>query len=302
MLYLSTQAFVTGLGSVGAGDEAAANRGAGLAADVFAPQSLDDLGALPVPEAALEAALARLRPLPTELVPWQTALSLLGRYLLGLQGRRGCRTSGVSFCWSSRSLGLGAVEVALLDDEELAPREQPAACDPSRPVRLRLLRRLTQPGSEGLACFAALRALLLLRSGVALVQNAAVGPERVGALRAAIALWLSAGAGPSLDDLRQSEADWLSTLRASALHPDHGSGVIYEARGESEALRYCFSRLAEDANHLHSIWPVLRERLILEANARALGQLGDLRAALSALTHRGRHECSPAGADAGTGR
>ncbi len=291
MLYLSTQAFVTGLGSAGAGDEAAANRGAGSLRMFFAPQSLDDLGSLPVPEAALEAALARLRPLPTELVPWQTALSLLGRYLLGLQGA----PLRLSHEWSelllelSRSLGLGAVEVALLDDEELAPSEQPAACDPSRPVRLRLLRRLTQPGSEGLARFAALRALLLLRSGVALVQNAAVGPERVGGLlRAAIALWLSGGGeGPGLDDLRQSEADWLSTLRASALHPDHGSGVIYEARGESEALRYCFSRLAEDANYLHSIWPALRERLILEANARALGQLGDLRAALSVLTPPG---------------
>ena len=48
----------------GAGDEAAANRGAGSLRMFFAPQSLDDLGSLPVPEAALEAALARLRPLP----------------------------------------------------------------------------------------------------------------------------------------------------------------------------------------------------------------------------------------------
>ncbi|HNN91147.1 MAG TPA: hypothetical protein PKI03_02715 [Pseudomonadota bacterium] len=288
MLYLSTQAFVTGLGHTSSGDEAGSAWAGGAQRMFFAPQSLDDLGALPVPEAVLEAALARLRPLPTELVPWQIALSLLGRYLLGLQGA----PLRLSHEWSelllelSRSLGLGAVEVALLDDEELPQSEQPAACDPSRPVRLRLLRRLTQPGSEGLARFAALRALLLLRSGVALVHNPAVGPERVGGLlRAAIALWLSGGGeGPSLDDLRPSESEWLSPLRASALHPDHGSGVIYEARGESEVLRYCFSRLAEDANYLHSIWPTLRERLLLEANARALGQLGDLRAALSVLT------------------
>ncbi len=282
MLYLSTQAFVTA--SPGTEQAGAAPPPERM---FFAHQSLDELGALPVPEPVLESALQRLRPLSSEMKPWLTALSLLGRYLLGLQSS----ALRLSHEWSellaelSRSLGISSIEVALLDDSELDPSEQPAACDPSRPVRLRLLRRLTGPGSEALARFAALRALLLLRSGAALVQHPAVGPQRIGGLlRAAIALWLSGSPGaPSLEELQPSEQDWLSTLRAIALHPEHTSGVIYEARSEAVALGACFARLAEDANCLHSLWPALRDRLQLEANARAWGQLGDLRAALSVL-------------------
>lgn len=289
MLYLSTQAFVTMAPNPGvAADAQGLSRdSAGQPRMYFAHQSLDELGALPVPEEALEAALSRVRPLASELQPWQTALSLLGRYLLGLQGPplRLSHEWGEIVAELSRSLGISQVEVALLDDGELAVAEQPAACDPSRPVRLRLLRRLTQPGQAAVARFATLRALHLLRGGVALVQHSAVGPDRIGGLlRAAIALWLSGTPGaPSLDELRPSEGEWLSTLRAIALHPEHTSGVVYEARGEAAALLGCFARLTEDATLLHSLWPQLSDRLHLEANARALGQLGDLRAALTAL-------------------
>jgi hypothetical protein len=290
MLYLSTQGFVTATGMPAPHEEAVAYlRDAQLQARMFfAHQSLDELGALPVPEAALEQALHRVRPPAVELLPWLTALSLLGRYLLGLKGAplRLSHEWGELLAELSRSQGIGQLEVALLDDPELDPTEQPAICDPSRPVRLRLLRRLTLPGSEGVARFATLRALQLLRGGFALVQHSAVGPERIGGLlRAAIALWLSGTAGaPSLDDLRPSEQEWLSTLRAIALHPEHTGGVVYEARGEAEVLAHCFAQLTEDATVLHSLWPQLRDRMLLEANARALGQLGDLRAALTALT------------------
>ena len=247
-------------------------------------QRLRDLGALPFADSLLDQTLSRLLPLPSDLAPWQTALSLLGRYVLGLQGP----PLRLSAEWAellseqARSLGMAALDVALLDDDELAPDEQPALCDPSRPPRLRLLRRLAAVGAESQARFAALRALHLLRSGVSLVQQPAIGSQRIGGLlRAAIALWLSGTQGaPRLEDLGPSEQEWLPTLRAIALHPDHSAGLVFEARGESDTLLRCFAALDRDATILHLLWPSLRARLELEASLRALAQLGDLRAAL----------------------
>lgn len=273
LLYLSTLSFL-------AAADSAAKPG-----DI--EQRLTELGALPIPEAVLETALAQRCPLPIELAPFQTALSLLGRYVLGLQGSplRVSHEWGELLSEQARSLGMPSIEVALLDDGELASDEQPALCDPSRPPRLRLLRRLTTSGSEPQARFAALRALYLLRSGVSLVLQSSIGSTRIaGLLRAAIALWLSNTNGaPSIEDLTAEEAEWLPTLRALALHPDHSSGLVFEARGEAEALLTCFSALDRDASLLHSLWPRLRARLDLEASLRALAQLGDPRAALVAM-------------------
>lgn len=263
-----------------------------MAADPAAPtgeidQRLRDLGALPISDAAVDQALSQQQPLPAELAPWQTALSLLGRYVLGLQGP----PLRVSAEWAellneqARSLGIAGMEVALLDDSELAADEHPALCDPSRPPRLRLLRRLTGTGCDSQARFAALRALHLLRSGLSLVQQPAIGSLRIGSLlRAAIALWLSGTPGaPRVEDLPAAEQEWLPTLRALALHPDHSAGLVFEARGEADTLLRCFTALDQDASVLHVLWPRLRARLEREAGLRSLAQLGDLRAALVAL-------------------
>lgn len=283
LLYLGTLSFVTG-------HDASAVQQVGSATALAATsidQRLNDLGALPVPETLLEQTLHRLRPPSVDLQPWQLALSLLGRYVLGLQAA----PLRVSAEWSellselARSQGLGSVEVALVDDAELPQNEQPATCDPCRPPRLRLLRRLTAAGHENQARFAALRALHLLRSGVSLVLQPSVGSQRVGGLlRAAIALWLAGQPdAPRMEDLAPSDQEWLPALRALALHPDQGAGLVFEARSQTAVLMQCFSALAQDANHLHVLWPALRARLELEASLRAIAQLGDLRAAFVAL-------------------
>jgi hypothetical protein len=99
-----------------------------------------------------------------------------------------------------------------------------------------------------------------------------------------------------LSELLPRERDWLSTLRALALHPEHAPGVIYEARAEAESVQRCLKLLVEEPQRLFELWPALIDTVRIEASARALGQLGDLRAALRAL------HPSPPEVDAATAR
>lgn len=252
----------------------------------YADEKLDELGALPVPEVALEAALLAVRPMPPEQAPWLVVFGLLGRHILGLQAAALPSDASArpelaeQLGELGRTLGLTGLEVALVDKVD----GDPAACDPTRPPRLRLVRGLVGDGAQ--TRFAALRALHLLRAGLPLCDRG--GPEGMAALvRAAAALWLEGMPGiprvEIIEELLPREREWLGTLRALALHPEHAPGVIYEARAEVEAIQSCLSVLDSHPGRLSELWPVLLASARLEASARALGQLGDLRAALRAL-------------------
>lgn len=252
----------------------------------YADEKLDEMGALPVPEVALEAALLAVRPMPPEQAPWLVVFGLLGRHVLGLHVSPLPPNSAAGseleeqLSELGRTLGLAGLEVALVDQLD----GDPAVCDPTRPPRLRLLRALVKDGAQ--ARFAALRALHLLRAGMPLCEWG--GAEGMAALvRAAAALWLEGTPGiPRVEDIQEllpREREWLGTLRALALHPEHAPGVVYEARAEVEAIQSCLSLLDGQPNRLIELWPELLASARLEASARALGQLGDLRAALRAL-------------------
>jgi len=254
----------------------------------YADEKLDELGALPVPETALETALMAVRPLSPEQAPWLVVFGLLGRHVLGVQTPEP-PSSARSPEWAqrldelARSLGLSHLEVVLVESQTV----DPAACEPTRPPRLRLLRALT--ADEPQARFAALRALYLLQAGVPLCEQA--GPAEMAALlRAAAALWLEGTPDvPRVEDVEVAqellprEREWLAMLRALALHPEHAPGVLYEARAEAEAIKSCLNTLAEKPQRLAELWPGLMATARLEAGVRALGQLGDVRAALRAL-------------------
>ena len=252
----------------------------------YADEKIDELGALPISEAALESALAAVQPISEAQAPWLAAFGMLGRHVLGMQVPAQGSVSRVPaevaerLLELGRSLGLPYIEVALVAQLE----GDIAACDPTRPPRLRMAQALMKNEPE--MCFAALRALHLLRAGMPLCERG--GPdEMVALLRAAAALWLGGLAGiPRVEDIEEQsgrEREWLATLRALALHPEHAPSVLYEARAEAEAIQACLARLEKEPRCLAELWPALLSTMRLYASARALGQLGDLRAALRAL-------------------
>lgn len=244
-----------------------------------AAQRLERTGPQPVPlrGGALPSPAAELR-------PWLELLELLGGSGLGAPagepatGERDPVGPQASQ-WTSRLLPLGQrvgfprIQVELVDS--LPEGEAPAACDPTRPPRLRLSRHLlaARGADAGPVHFAALRAFHRLAAGEALLRD----PEDLLFLvRAAAALYLP---GVEAEGARCQEL--LGALRALALQP--GPRAIDPAKAAA-ALPPCLAQLEADPLALRRLAPALRAEVELRADASALCGLGDLLAALRALT------------------
>lgn len=244
-----------------------------------AAQRLERTGPQPVPlrEGALPPPAAPLQ-------PWLELLELLGGSGLGTPagepptGERAAAGQQAAL-WTSRLLPLGhrvgfpRIQVELVDG--LPEGEAPATCDPTRPPRLRLSRHLlaARGADAGPVHFAALRALHRLAAGEALLRD----PEELVLLvRAAAALYLP---GVEAEGTRCQEL--LGTLRALALQP--GPRAIDPAKAAA-ALPPCLAQLEADPLALQRLAPALRTEVEQRADASALCGLGDLLAALRALT------------------
>lgn len=204
--------------------------------------------------------------------PLRDAMALLGRHVLGLPAP----PLPTSPDWGMRlrplghATGLPRLDVAVMDE---VPGGEPARCDPTRPPRLRLLRRLTADSAQ--ARFAALRALRLLLGGVPLLQGRSFEDVRAF-LRAAARLFLPEGRG--LDPLAQS---WLAELRALYLRPE---SLPPEQREQAqEALAACMDLLDRDPAQLEAAVPLYIEASQRAAERQALTETGDLQAALLAV-------------------
>jgi hypothetical protein len=240
-----------------------------------------------------------------EEAPWLRALALLSRLLIGLPAA----SLPLSTEWGTRllplaqRLGFPALSVALvdelrtIDDPLLAMLERPASeagvaslaeepaqCDPTQPLRLRLRQKLTT--DLGQAHFAALRALHLHSAGEPLLRwlDAA---DTAALLRAAAALWVP---GIAVQSARQTELQAL--LKAPGPPPAEPLRNPTEALpdplsvSEEEAAKVlspCLLRLHAEPGVLDELRPLLRERIEQRALAQTLAGLGDVLAALRAL-------------------
>jgi len=72
-------------------------------------------------------------------------------------------------------------------------------------------------------------------------------------------------------------------LQSLALAPGHSQGISHEASATAAELKLCVEELEQRPQLLKTLGPALLATMERHAEARALGQLGDLRAALSAL-------------------
>ncbi|MFO0574910.1 MAG: hypothetical protein U1A78_13045 [Polyangia bacterium] len=242
-----------------------------------AAQQLERLG--PQPVALADTALTS----PPELQPWLALLGLLGGHVLGAPvaaptpPEKAAPPSAAP--WVTRLLPLGQrlgfprLLVELVD--ELPADRAPAACEPTQPPRLLVLRHLiTEPSRDpGPVYFAALRALHRLVGGAALLGDA---DELAALVRATAVLYV-----PGAEARTEREHEKLQALRALALAPRPFP------LDPNEALRRlppCLAQLEAEPGVLRRLLPELRRLVDEQAEARALCGLGDLLAALHALT------------------
>jgi hypothetical protein len=210
---------------------------------------------------------------PSAAGPLRDALCVLGPLVLGLLPAP--LDADAAPQWADRLRAVGArVGVKSFEASVVVELADPAWAEPTRPVRLLLARRALS--DEGMARFAAARALAMLRSGVSLVDGRA--PEDVAALiRAAGALFvpelatgLSSRSGVAFVSAWQAELTSLGVRPAALAPPDR-----QQAESALAAL------LTDPAAMMGALGYCAAERL--SADRAALMATGDLRAALGAL-------------------
>lgn len=236
----------------------------------------------PISQALLSAEQTTAAAFPSALRPWAAALSVLGRSIEGLT----FPALPLAQNWREKledlaqSQGVPRMAVSLV--ETLSKQQSPAVVDSTRPPRLRMLSWLTREPAA--ARFATLRGLLVARMGVSLTEHIGL-TKAAGLLRAVAALWLDGTAGaPTMEALSPTDKEAVSWLRALALHPAHEASLAYLAQSERAAFVSCCQALSENPRALDELWPALANALRSDANVQALSQLGDVEAALTALT------------------
>ena len=265
--------------------------------DDVAPARLATLGPLSVPlPPALEAQLAPSR----ELAPWLAALAFIVRGVPALPGPAPQPADpALALTEIAAEVGLEPSQIVLERADVLTPptgplralevaiplgpgdageASEPAICDACLPVRVRLL--ASRAADPAVARYAVLRALYLWRAGVPLLAGRPA--DEIAALFRAAAALLVPGAVAKSAREREILGGW----RALALAPERAPVQLGDAERSAgqEALRTCVAQLDERPGTLRPVIPQLMAVARRQAEVRALARLGDVRAALGALS------------------
>lgn len=238
----------------------------------YAAAQLDVLGPLPPAVAPADLMPAAGRG------PLRDALEVLGRHVLGLPTAPLPLSPevGLRLRPLAHAMGFPRLDVAVVDE---LPGDECGRCDPSRPPRLRLPRRVAAAEGGAQARFAALRALHLLLLGVPLVH--ARGAEDIAGLLRATARLLGLPPAPIPEVQDPLGESWAAELASLGISRDT---FLPEERAALEsALRLCQDVLLQPPDALQTALPLFLLAAERAAERHALLKTGDLRAALLSL-------------------